>query len=148
MLPKGLLLLSAGLLHVTVLSCLLAKTFFCRQKPLVTGSRAASLNQGASDCKKEVDLRAVIIRELTLCPPTRAVISDPSSHSLLCLISILTVTLQVFQSHCSLQCREIMKTQIFLLKIQENKREFPTHPQENCKAAVGGPWIIQRTGLL
>lgn len=65
MLLKGLLL-SAGLLDVTVPSQLLAETFSCRQKTLFTGSRAASLDQVTSDHKKGADLRAVIIQKLTL----------------------------------------------------------------------------------
>jgi len=41
-----------------------------------------------------------------------------------------------------------MKTQIFLLEIQENKRDFPNcHPQEVCKTAVGGLWTILRTAF-
>lgn len=148
MLLKRLLLLSAGLLNITGLAHLPEMTFFCRQNPLFTGSRAASLDQGASDCKKEADLRAVFSQELTLCPPTRAVISAS-------LFSSSTVF--DLGSHNHTTGFPVM----LLFAMQGNKENTnspfknrkkikgisQTQPQELCKVTAVGLWIILTTLL-
>lgn len=76
MLLKGLLLLSTGLFDVAELPHRLAETFVCGKKVIVDRRcEAAHIDPGASDCNKKADLRATIAREVTACPPARAVIS-------------------------------------------------------------------------
>lgn len=123
-------------------------TFFCRQKPLFPGSRAASLDQGASDCKKEADLRAVLSQELALCPPTWAVISaslfassrvfDLSSHNHTTGFPVMLLfAMQGNNENTNPPFKNRKKI----------KGISQTQLQELCKVTDGLLWIILRTLL-
>lgn len=121
-LPHALAAISQSAWDVNELFQLLADTSSCRQNTLFCGTRAASLDQVASDHKKKTEQRAAIIQKLTLSTQSEISTSLFSSR----LISAVPDHTTGFPVTFLFALQGIHENTNFLWKMKEKQDHNPT----------------------